>query len=184
MQISSTTRLTPGARNMAASAHSAVLNRQVGFTSAGLPRLVRIRQQLSFPTHLAPTEPKSTASRYQACDCESDLRLAFFRKSPLRALHHGEVFAQHCHHRAKITVKTKRRRYAEEAPKSLIPFNGRYVVRGEKVQALESDAPKGYIAVLGFDSVERAREWYYSRAYEAIKPIRQNTTMVGPCEPA
>jgi uncharacterized protein (DUF1330 family) len=68
------------------------------------------------------------------------------------------------------------RRYADGAPKSLIPFNGRYVVRGGKVQTLEGDAPKGYIVVLGFDSVEKAREWYDSPAYEAIKPIRQNAT--------
>ena len=68
------------------------------------------------------------------------------------------------------------RRYAEEAPKSLIPFNGRYVVRGAIVQALEGDAPKGYIVIIGFDSQEQARAWYHSPAYEAIKPIRQNTT--------
>jgi uncharacterized protein (DUF1330 family) len=68
------------------------------------------------------------------------------------------------------------RRYAEEAPKSLVPFDGRYVVRGGKVQTLEGDPPKGYIVVIGFDSLEKAREWYHSPAYEAIKPIRQNTT--------
>jgi uncharacterized protein (DUF1330 family) len=68
------------------------------------------------------------------------------------------------------------RRYAEEAPKSLIPFDGRYVVRGGKVQTLEGEAPKGYIVVIGFDSVEKAREWYDSPAYKAIKPIRQNAT--------
>ena len=68
------------------------------------------------------------------------------------------------------------RRYAQEAPKSLIPFNGRYVVRGGEVQALEGDAPKGYIVVIGFDSMEKARQWYDSPAYAAIKPIRQNAT--------
>ena len=68
------------------------------------------------------------------------------------------------------------RRYAEEAPKSLIPFDGRYVVRGGKVQTLEGDPPKGYIVVISFDSLERAHAWYDSPAYEAIKPIRQNTT--------
>jgi uncharacterized protein (DUF1330 family) len=68
------------------------------------------------------------------------------------------------------------RRYAEEAPKSLIPFGGRYVVRGGKVQTLEGEAPKGYIVVIGFDSVGKAREWYDSPAYKAIKPIRQNAT--------
>ena len=68
------------------------------------------------------------------------------------------------------------RRYAEEAPKSLIPFDGRYVVRGGKVQTLEGDAPTGYIVVIRFDNLEKAHAWYDSPAYEAIKPIRQNTT--------
>lgn len=68
------------------------------------------------------------------------------------------------------------KRYAEEAPRSLIPFNGQYVIRGGKAEAVEGPAPKGYIVVIGFDSLEKARAWYYSPAYEAIKPIRQRTT--------
>ena len=28
--------------------------------------------------------------------------------------------------------------------------------------------------IIAFDSVEKAREWYDSPAYEAIRPIRQN----------
>jgi uncharacterized protein (DUF1330 family) len=68
------------------------------------------------------------------------------------------------------------RKYADEAPRSLIPFNGQYVVRGGKVQTVEGDAPKGYIVVIGFDSMEKARGWYFSPAYEAIKPIRQGST--------
>jgi|SRR5271155_4308660 len=68
------------------------------------------------------------------------------------------------------------KRYAEEAPKSLAAFQARYLVRGGNVQTLEGDAPRGYIVVIAFDSVEQARDWYNSPAYEAIKPIRQNTT--------
>jgi len=70
------------------------------------------------------------------------------------------------------------RRYVEEAPKSLIPFNGQYLVRagGGKIQTLEGEAPRGYVVVIGFESVEKARGWYYSPAYEAIKSIRQNST--------
>ena len=68
------------------------------------------------------------------------------------------------------------RRYAEEAPKSLAAFGAKYLVRGGKVQTLEGEAPGGYIVVIGFDSVEKARGWYFSPAYEAIKPIRQNST--------
>lgn len=68
------------------------------------------------------------------------------------------------------------RRYAEEAPKSLAAFGAKYIVRGGQVQTLEGEAPRGYIVVIGFDSVEKARGWYHSPAYEAIKPIRQNST--------
>lgn len=68
------------------------------------------------------------------------------------------------------------RKYAEETPKLLAGFGARYVIRGGKVETLEGDTPKGYIVVIGFDSVDKARGWYYSPAYEAIKPIRQNST--------
>jgi uncharacterized protein (DUF1330 family) len=77
----------------------------------------------------------------------------------------------------KIQDPAASRRYAEEAPKSLAAFSGQYMVRGGgKIQTLEGEAPKGYIVVIGFESVEKARGWYYSPAYEAIKPIRQNST--------
>jgi uncharacterized protein (DUF1330 family) len=68
------------------------------------------------------------------------------------------------------------RKYAEETPKSLAAFGAQYLVRRGNIQTLEGDAPKGYIVVIGFDSAERARAWYYSPAYEAVKPIRQNST--------
>jgi uncharacterized protein (DUF1330 family) len=76
----------------------------------------------------------------------------------------------------KIEDPAASRRYAEQAPKSLAAFQAQYLVRGGKIQTLEGDAPKGYIVVIGFESVEKARGWYNSPAYEAIKPIRQNST--------
>jgi uncharacterized protein (DUF1330 family) len=76
----------------------------------------------------------------------------------------------------KIEDPAASRRYAEEAPKSLAAFQAQYLVRGGKIQTLEGEAPKGYIVVIGFESVEKARGWYDSPAYEAIKPIRQNST--------
>ena len=67
-------------------------------------------------------------------------------------------------------------KYGTKAPEIVAAYHGRYVVRGGKTQALEGEAPKGYIVVIGFDSVEKAREWYDSPAYEAIRPIRQSAT--------
>jgi uncharacterized protein (DUF1330 family) len=68
------------------------------------------------------------------------------------------------------------RKYAEEAPKSLDAFGGKYLVRGAKAQTLEGEVSTGNIVVIGFDSLEKARAWYNSPAYEALKPIRQNST--------
>ena len=70
------------------------------------------------------------------------------------------------------------KKYVEEIPKTLAAFGGHIVVAsaGNKTRTLEGDAPKGAIIVMGFDNVERARGWYYSPAYEALKPLRQNTS--------
>jgi uncharacterized protein (DUF1330 family) len=53
------------------------------------------------------------------------------------------------------------------------------MVRGGETQALEDEPPKGYIVVIGFDSVEKAREWYNSPAYAAIRPFRQSSSKSG-----
>lgn len=75
-----------------------------------------------------------------------------------------------------VTDPTMLKKYGEQAPQILASFNGHYVVRGGKTEALEGEPPKGYIVVIGFESVEKAREWYDSPAYTAIRPFRQNAT--------
>jgi uncharacterized protein (DUF1330 family) len=66
-------------------------------------------------------------------------------------------------------------KYGEKVPETLSPFNHHFIVRGGKPQALEGSPPQG-IVVIAFDSVEKAREWYDSPAYRAIKPIRQSAS--------
>lgn len=68
-------------------------------------------------------------------------------------------------------------RYNAEAPKTIAAFNGRYLVISNKARAVEGDPPKGTLVVLAFDSLEQARGWYNSPAYEAIRPLRQNSTL-------
>jgi uncharacterized protein (DUF1330 family) len=62
-------------------------------------------------------------------------------------------------------------KYSEKVPETLAPFNHHYVVRGGKTQSLEGAPPK-LIVIIAFDSAEKAREWYESPAYQAIKPLR------------
>jgi uncharacterized protein (DUF1330 family) len=73
-----------------------------------------------------------------------------------------------------VTDPVAIKKYGEKVPETLAPFNHHYVVRSSKIQSLEGEAPKGGIVVIAFDSVEKAREWYDSPAYAAIRPIRQS----------
>lgn len=67
-------------------------------------------------------------------------------------------------------------KYGQGVPETLVPFNHHFIVRGGKPQSLDGgEAPKG-VVVIAFDSVEKAREWYDSPAYQAIKPLRQSST--------
>jgi uncharacterized protein (DUF1330 family) len=75
-----------------------------------------------------------------------------------------------------VTDPTTLQKYGEKAPQIVASFNGHYVVRGGKTVALEGEPPKGYVVVIGFDSLEKARAWYDSPAYAAIRPFRQNST--------
>ena len=77
-----------------------------------------------------------------------------------------------------ITDPTALQKYAEKAPGIVAAFNGHYLVATGtgQAQALEGEAPKGFIVVIAFDSVEKARAWYDSPVYDAIKPIRQRAT--------
>jgi len=75
-----------------------------------------------------------------------------------------------------VTDPTTLQKYGEKAPRIVASFNGHYVVRGGKTVALEGEAPKGYVVVIGFDSLEKARAWYDSPDYAAIRPFRQSST--------
>jgi uncharacterized protein (DUF1330 family) len=75
-----------------------------------------------------------------------------------------------------VTDPTTLKKYGDKAPQIVASFNGHYVVRGGNVQPLEGEPPKGFIVIIGFDSVQKAREWYDSPAYAAIRPFRQSST--------
>ena len=66
---------------------------------------------------------------------------------------------------------TTLQQYAAKVPETLAPFNGHFIVRGGKTQAVEGEPPKR-IVVIAFDSAEKARGWYDSPAYKAIIGMR------------
>lgn len=73
-----------------------------------------------------------------------------------------------------VTDPAGMQKYGAKVPETMAPFNHRYLVRSNKIQALEGEPPKGGVVVIAFDSAEKAREWYDSPAYAAIRPIRQS----------
>lgn len=73
-----------------------------------------------------------------------------------------------------VTDPAGMQKYGAKVPQTMAPFNHRYLVRSNKIQALEGEPPKGGVVVIAFDSAEKAREWYDSPAYAAIRPIRQS----------
>jgi uncharacterized protein (DUF1330 family) len=73
-----------------------------------------------------------------------------------------------------VTDPATMQKYGEKVPQTLAPFNHQYLVLSDKIQALEGEPPKGGVVVIAFDSAEKAREWYDSPAYAAVRPIRQS----------
>jgi uncharacterized protein (DUF1330 family) len=88
----------------------------------------------------------------------------------------GYVIAEVEQDPAKTQDPTASQKYRDDVPKTLIPFGGRSLVASRKVETVEGEASNGFIVVIAFDSLEKARGWYSSPAYRAIKPIRQNST--------
>ncbi|WP_066732907.1 DUF1330 domain-containing protein [Cupriavidus sp. D384] len=62
--------------------------------------------------------------------------------------------------------------YSARVEATFKPFGGRFIVRGGNLEPLEGTPPNGRLIIIAFDSVDQARAWYNSPAYEAIKPIR------------
>lgn len=62
--------------------------------------------------------------------------------------------------------------YGRQVPATVAAFGGKYVVRGGTPEAVEGDYQPVRIVVLEFDSVARAKEWYYSAEYAPLKEMR------------
>ena len=64
------------------------------------------------------------------------------------------------------------REYGAKVPATLVGSEGRFLVRGGRIEPLEGDAPPQRTVVLEFPSLAHARNWYESDAYQALIPLR------------
>src|SRR4029077_6440958 len=60
-------------------------------------------------------------------------------------------------------------------PDTLAPFGGRYVIRTDKITALDGTPPKRFV-VIAFDNVEQAQAWKASESAKKVDVIRDKTT--------
>ena len=66
--------------------------------------------------------------------------------------------------------------YKKLTPGSLVPFDGKFIVRGGQTEVLEGTGDTGRIVVLEFPSVEKAKAWYTSDIYAPAKAIRHKAS--------
>jgi uncharacterized protein (DUF1330 family) len=62
--------------------------------------------------------------------------------------------------------------YAAKAPGITQPAGGKYLARAGKTETLEGEPPRNRIVVIEFESMEKARAFYYGK-YQEIVPLRQ-----------
>jgi uncharacterized protein (DUF1330 family) len=72
-------------------------------------------------------------------------------------------------------METFKTEYGPKVPATLQPYGARPIVRGGKVAALEGDAPPR-VAIIAFESMDKALAWYNSPAYQQLIPIRQKAS--------
>jgi uncharacterized protein (DUF1330 family) len=65
--------------------------------------------------------------------------------------------------------------YKKLTPASLIPFDGKFIVRGGKTETLEGDWNPERIVVVEFPTLEKAKAWWNSESYAPAKALRQRT---------
>ena len=65
--------------------------------------------------------------------------------------------------------------YLRRIDDTLAPFSGKYRIHGGPYEALEGSW-SGDLVVIEFPSMEQARAWYASDAYQRIRPLRTRHT--------
>ena len=64
---------------------------------------------------------------------------------------------------------------AKSGPETLAPFGGKYIIRTEKITALDGTAPKRFV-VIQFESLEKAKAWKATPNSKEVDAIRDRTT--------
>jgi len=74
-------------------------------------------------------------------------------------------------HLREMTVNRKIVVYLQKIDATLEPYGGQFLVHGKKSEVVEGEFP-GYLIIIQFPDMEKARGWYHSDAYQEIVSLR------------
>jgi uncharacterized protein (DUF1330 family) len=66
--------------------------------------------------------------------------------------------------------------YKKMVPASIAAYGGRFIARGGRTEALEGDWRPGRLVIIEFENAERAKAWWASEEYGAVKALRQRVS--------
>lgn len=66
--------------------------------------------------------------------------------------------------------------YKQQNPPVMEAFGGTFLAGGGAVEVLEGEEPARRTVILRFDSMEAAKAWHASAAYQPIKALRQQAS--------
>lgn len=66
--------------------------------------------------------------------------------------------------------------YKKLTPASLVPYEGKFIVRGGLAETLEGSWKPGRVVVLEFPSMAKAKSWWSSEGYAPAKALRQSAS--------
>ena len=62
--------------------------------------------------------------------------------------------------------------YKKLTPATVDKFGGKFILRGNPVEALEGEWDHDRLVMLEFPNKNSAKDWYYSKEYQEAKKIR------------
>jgi uncharacterized protein (DUF1330 family) len=87
----------------------------------------------------------------------------------------GDVDTMAAYIIAEVDVQDKEgfEEYRKRVPATLVPYGGRFLIRGGQTEVLEGDWTPKRVVVLEFPDFSRARDWWASQEYLEPKQMRQ-----------
>jgi uncharacterized protein (DUF1330 family) len=89
---------------------------------------------------------------------------------------HAEV-AAYVVVRVSVTDQDKFQEYLKATPAIIAKHQGKYIARGGEVTTLEGPQETRRIVIIEFPSLEKARQFYDSREYQAAKKLREGAAV-------